>query len=152
MAKSKNHTNHNQNRKDHRNGIKPLKRMSRIPTRQLDQLTKDLVREQKAEFKRKLLALKTLYRRRPAHVKDREDKIKARDSAGAKRAKEYAEAIKQEKENIQNPSAHAAKVAKQQQSKPADMDVDYIDEAQEKKFREQVHAAMKARQGKKGGK
>eukprot|EP01071_Lankesteria_metandrocarpae_P008072 Lankesteria_metandrocarpae@DN4855_c0_g1_i1.p1 len=32
MAKSKNHTNHNQNKKAHKNGIKIIKRHSRVPS------------------------------------------------------------------------------------------------------------------------
>ncbi|KAI0985883.1 hypothetical protein GJ496_007282 [Pomphorhynchus laevis] len=37
MAKSKNHTNHNQSFKDHRNGIKKAKRHRKIPLRGVDQ-------------------------------------------------------------------------------------------------------------------
>lgn len=37
MAKRKNHTNHNQNRKDHRNGIKRVKKKSTQPLRGLNQ-------------------------------------------------------------------------------------------------------------------
>ncbi len=36
MAKSKNHTNHNQNRKDHRNGIKMPKRFRKESMRGVD--------------------------------------------------------------------------------------------------------------------
>ncbi|CAH0552072.1 unnamed protein product [Brassicogethes aeneus] len=36
MAKSKNHTNHNQNRKDHRNGIKKPKRFLHESTLGMD--------------------------------------------------------------------------------------------------------------------
>ncbi|CAN8001359.1 unnamed protein product, partial [Ixodes hexagonus] len=36
MAKTKNHTNHNQNRKDHRNGIKRPKKGSHLSMRGVD--------------------------------------------------------------------------------------------------------------------
>lgn len=37
MAKSKNHTNHNQNKKAHRNGIKKPQRHAKVSLRGIDQ-------------------------------------------------------------------------------------------------------------------
>uniref|UniRef100_A0AC35UGI8 60S ribosomal protein L29 n=1 Tax=Rhabditophanes sp. KR3021 TaxID=114890 RepID=A0AC35UGI8_9BILA len=59
MAKSKNHTAHNQNRKDHRNGIKKPLKQRFISMKGVDQkYLKNLRYTQKANLKLKLEAKK----------------------------------------------------------------------------------------------
>uniref|UniRef100_A0A0N4ZYC7 60S ribosomal protein L29 n=1 Tax=Parastrongyloides trichosuri TaxID=131310 RepID=A0A0N4ZYC7_PARTI len=59
MAKSKNHTSHNQNRKDHRNGIKKPLKQRYISMKGVDQkYLKNLRYTQKANLKLKLEAKK----------------------------------------------------------------------------------------------
>uniref|UniRef100_A0A0K0EU06 60S ribosomal protein L29 n=1 Tax=Strongyloides venezuelensis TaxID=75913 RepID=A0A0K0EU06_STRVS len=59
MAKSKNHTSHNQNRKDHRNGIKKPLKQRYISMKGVDQkYLKNLRYTQKANLKLRMEAKK----------------------------------------------------------------------------------------------